>query len=490
MADNDGILSLIMLHLLRCPDTIPQVIGRLKPEDFNRAGEGPYGLLWEVSCDWWKQHSSPIPQRHLRVKVQEYLDGDPSRFTNNELKALSQTVAELYGVSEDNIVPSAARQYIEDFLEERQVRPQIQELIDADKGKELRDKLDKVQQDLRDTRLTVAEDLSHMLSRDGVVVLRKDRRTSTGIPFVDRLMNGGVAANQIYGIIGPSGGGKTTLGIQALCEMAKLGHRSALFSYETAVNPEIVKRIYGYMGDIPRDDLRQVDQIKELAAPQLERLYGAFEQYGKNIVIKDMMSGTSMSGGRVGCGWTTELEAELKREAKKNGPIKVVVIDQLLSMVGNYLTAEGIDLQEARLYLKETINHLKLIGQPSNMNCCFFVLHQVNNIVKGAPPMRKPRQGDAAEDKAFENWMHFTLQLGTHDTDGLCWASNTKARDSDREDLIVQIDPKLWRINWEEGRYMAGDSRFIEVVAEQQSRQLHDKRKLDNRQLQVVRDIA
>jgi hypothetical protein len=58
---------------------------------------------------------------------------------------------------------------------------------------------------------------------------------SSGVPEMDELLNGGIDRGGITLITGPSGVGKTTLGIQFMKEAAGRGDRCALYSFEEEV---------------------------------------------------------------------------------------------------------------------------------------------------------------------------------------------------------------------------------------------------------------
>ncbi|GAG32873.1 unnamed protein product, partial [marine sediment metagenome] len=113
---------------------------------------------------------------------------------------------------------------------------------------------------------------------------------------------------------------------------------------------------------------------------------------------------------------------------------------------------------------------------------CIFVMHQVDNQVKRASAMRRPRRGDAAECKSFENWMQFCIQYGVPDDRGRLWLSGIKHRFADEEHLVGQIDDTISRINYEPERFKATDSGFIDTFADRDSHRVRTVRELEAEQ--------
>jgi KaiC/GvpD/RAD55 family RecA-like ATPase len=63
-----------------------------------------------------------------------------------------------------------------------------------------------------------------------------ERRLSTGIPELDRMLDGGLMPHRPYLVVGPSGTGKTTLALQFLCEGVRHGERALFVTVEEPPN--------------------------------------------------------------------------------------------------------------------------------------------------------------------------------------------------------------------------------------------------------------
>lgn len=71
---------------------------------------------------------------------------------------------------------------------------------------------------------------------ESVVVRQGEPRVSTGNPSLDAMLDGGLVARRPYLVVGPSGTGKTTLGIQFLCDGVRRGERVLLVTLEEPPN--------------------------------------------------------------------------------------------------------------------------------------------------------------------------------------------------------------------------------------------------------------
>ncbi|HYB78298.1 MAG TPA: ATPase domain-containing protein [Thermoplasmata archaeon] len=74
------------------------------------------------------------------------------------------------------------------------------------------------------------------MAGEGVVAHPAEARVSTGNPSLDAMLEGGLVAHRPYLIVGPSGTGKTTLGIQFLCEGVRRNERVLLVTLEEPPN--------------------------------------------------------------------------------------------------------------------------------------------------------------------------------------------------------------------------------------------------------------
>jgi circadian clock protein KaiC len=118
----------------------------------------------------------------------------------------------------------------------------------------------------------------------------------SGVPHLDELLHGGLERGTITLITGPSGAGKTTLGVQFMKEAAGRGERSVVYTFEetaetlthrcAAVNMPVQYMLErGTLAVIPVEPLRfAADEFAQLVRQEVE-------ERGARIVMIDSVSG-------------------------------------------------------------------------------------------------------------------------------------------------------------------------------------------------------
>lgn len=76
----------------------------------------------------------------------------------------------------------------------------------------------------------------HLVSNSALVTTARPHLCPAGIPEIDEMLSGGIETGTVTIISGPSGVGKTTLGLQFIKEAAGRGDRSVVYLFEEAVD--------------------------------------------------------------------------------------------------------------------------------------------------------------------------------------------------------------------------------------------------------------
>ncbi|NJN76452.1 MAG: recombinase RecA, partial [Synechococcaceae cyanobacterium RL_1_2] len=119
---------------------------------------------------------------------------------------------------------------------------------------------------------------------------------SSGVPEIDMLLEGGIEPTTVSVITGPSGVGKTTLGMQFIKEAAGRGDRSVVYVFEEALST-LLRRCESVnipvMAMIDRGTLKiiKMEPLATTAEEFANRVRDDIETNGTKIVMLDSISG-------------------------------------------------------------------------------------------------------------------------------------------------------------------------------------------------------
>ncbi len=179
---------------------------------------------------------------------------------------------------------------------------------------------------------------------------------ASGLPRLDELLHGGIERGTITLISGPTGVGKTTLGIQFMVRAAQSGIRSTVYTFDEP-GETVLRRCEGIGMDV-----RRMIAQGTLAMTDLEALrYGPdefanlvrrdVEEHGTRIVMLDSVSGYRMS---VPGGDLAERLHALGRYLQNVG-VTVLLVDELRELTSFRATEVGIS------YLADNVVFLRYV---------------------------------------------------------------------------------------------------------------------------------
>lgn len=180
---------------------------------------------------------------------------------------------------------------------------------------------------------------------------------SSGIPEIDELLHGGIERSTITIISGPSGVGKSTLGLQFMKEAAGRGERSIIYTFEE--NKEtLLRRAEGVnvavhvMQDRGTLSIVQVDPLRYTPDEFAYLVRQEVEQQQARIVMIDSVSGYRLSVR--GEELITHVHALCKYLQSRG--VAVLLINEVESITGEFRATEiGIS------YLADTIIFLRYL---------------------------------------------------------------------------------------------------------------------------------
>jgi hypothetical protein len=461
---------------------------RLKPEYFNQPDEVALRTLWLVALRLTEQHGinflfqeraavRTILETETKAYFRQHPDECPLVFYDSlfgrEPPGFFLWCYELCQAA--SFPPAYTARLLAAFLKERAVNDFWQQLArDASAGV-----ITNVSQVLR----TVAEReaLVAGLDEDPVEsgapegwLPAETKRRPTGIKWLDSFLRGGHAAPEVYGVIGATGSGKTTLGLQLCVSVAELeivlaanaemremigldpskpyaaGH-CYYFHYEMSKD-DIRKKLWSCAAMIDYDRIElmgkkgfELSSAAQLTAEEKAVLQLVAEQSKGAVKVEDFPGEKERleravkllrtnfwqicctgDGGNPerGKGFIPEIALILENERRKGRKVAVVVIDYAGACVDRHTS----DKDEGYVALKQFGRRAEHeIGVP--FDTPVWIMQQLAGALNERTAATKQHHSGASGCKEFANACWFAFNIGTTDEQSGCrYFTNTKSR--------------------------------------------------------------
>lgn len=415
--------------------------------------EPQYQLAWSA-LESLVQRAIPVNRGTMRAAVLD-LDVDP-----NLKRATASLVDEVFSL--DDSVVEDLRPYAADtlwrFVAERSIIPELRSVASLGTPDDLDMHLESIYRRVQRLRGGLGQQgLSLDLDRPGY--LSGDFR-STGIPFLDEFMGGGYSAQgELHGLLGPTGAGKTTLGVQILAHAVMYSVPRGLWfyvSYETGFD-ELQCRLLSCAARVSRDTLARWEGLAKAeeqgilsrkgklkdyerrlfryasgdeAPGELERLRDAYKRLFPYVrVLPGYRHGSLLHRPAV-------LKSAIERTCMEADlPVGGIVVDYV-GVAALKLQDEDRIAQALRIYIGRFQEALHAMAD--EYSCPVWLLHQIAGSGLSYKPARPLTHDLAQESKSFANPLTFCFCLGNPDPDTQCILLNcSKSRRARRRPPVV-----------------------------------------------------
>jgi hypothetical protein len=470
-------LYILFLALARFPAFYQEWHEQLRAEHFNPAAEAHWRLLWQGIHLAYQQYRDASHDTVWHV-MNGLLNDGTAAVSQEQYQALVSRDADgivwnIYMTPVEHLtegVVLAAREMAQRFLYERTVLEPLRHLVASGFGaasypSTVADTLQSLiqrEQRLRSGSVLPAVDLA---PAPGTELVPAADYVPTGLAWFDERFTG-QQRQDVVGVIGVTGGGKTTLGVhvavtlgrRAFTEEGHRGEQVLYFSFEETVR-RLRPRFQAAAFGIPRETLevlRDVNDLSRIRLPyeqamcatasgelpsEFDRYVLGMEWLNSSVVGFDMV-GDEVPG--VGQGYVPEIAQMATMHQQRTGRgVRAVIIDWAGVACDRYRTAMGKPDSELRHLLRAFGEACRLqIAIP--LNTTVWILHQIAGAACNLSPAKLLHHNDAAEAKSFADNLSLCMCIGNPDRNSGCRLMNfSKVRNKP----VERIAPLLFSIH-------------------------------------------
>jgi len=413
-------ITRMLMYTIRVHEVASQALPRLRPEDFNAETESDFQIVWIVAHAYWDAYGAAPPEQYMHdicisvLREQGFNEGP----VHTRIHALVSAIYEA-GPAEWDI--NYGMELLRSFLGKK-LTDAVQHVVTTNPGNAKR-VMELIQTEYHSRIVEDAQEINPLTVADDSLVSAP--RVPLHVPALDLLLGGGITDSECIGVLGPSGGGKTLLAIQAASALAHNREHCLYYTYEQPAE-ELRPRIISCMTRLPssRFSNMRVDELDAEAKSKLEELK-PFSQY---LTIVDRSS----AGDN-----TLEIDTRIRRAVEEGKKPRLVVIDWAWILVTRVAAASGRKQTVERQHLMTVMDAFKSMA--SKYRVSFMILQQLSTEQAKRSPSKKPQWFNAAEAGNFAWLLPYCFAIGQADGNGYCYLVGSKARAAKKQDCIMRL---------------------------------------------------
>jgi KaiC/GvpD/RAD55 family RecA-like ATPase len=421
----------LLAHMVLCPDVAKFALDKVSPDDFGPDTIYTFGAVWISAQAYWSLYSSPPPQGYMHATVRGILSGSQMAY-DNIVQHNDSIIQQLYIIESQGLNPDYGKRLLNQLLD--QMFSRKMSALPAGDSKtrdELFEELQHYRNDLSvsDFKIVSAFDVKN--SPPNLLP-----RMRTGCQLFDELLGGGVAPTEVYGLLGPTGGGKTVLAGQIASQMALNGQYVQYWTYELPAE-QMQARILGSAARV-NNELYKDKSWRDFPPEVRERMIEASEKRGDNLDIIDR----STAGSSV-----AEIEQAVQQFSAKGRKPKLVIIDWIYLLALRVMMSKSRGRQQDRGIFQSMLEDIKQMA--ARHSTSFLLVHQLSTEIAKKKSGAKPQWFNSAEAGSFAWLLHYCVAIGTATATGKCWVVGSKARGAGKQEVLARLNGKFNRFEYD-----------------------------------------
>ncbi len=423
----------------------------LKPEYFIGPGEEAYGILWNCVQEYYSAHNRMPITAELSTIVSSRLHQ-----AHYPVEVIIEQLSPLFDIIEENPTQDLNRSTavtLAKLIVSRYFKEHLKEQLVRCNGDDAAfEKIFSEQyQQYKASTVFCTQSVEPYVPPSLSSLLDSGVSVPYNLPFIDAVMGGGCRQNEVYCLLGPTGGGKSLLSLQLITEQSLYFHVENLQPINIYVTYELCRS---------ETLLRAYAQITDVAVDRLERVATGEDQFTEeenqryelaNHLLYDHFrvvdfSGRDPESAEAEAGTLNDVSDYIRKVQEHTGrPIGTVIIDWAGLVVEREAAYKNQDITRTRVSeLTGFVQRCKdLIAGP--FSCSVWAVHQLAGEVTSKPAHVAAHHSQAQWCKSFANNAVYAMCLGTTDPDYRVMTFNcSKSRRSKREPVrLVQISDSL-----------------------------------------------
>jgi hypothetical protein len=263
--------------------------------------------------------------------------------------------------------------------------------------------------------------------------IKYTERIPLGLHFWDEISGGGIARGEVFGFIGPTGGGKTVFAVSVFTARIMRAQHVNLYQYEQPLEGDIMERICTKLTNYPISTFRN-KAWEDVDTDARIKYCDAAAKWGGYAHV------TSFAEPGKGTGGSLEITSHCDKCIKAGRKPSIIIVDWLGAMIERYMADNNMNGENAyRMLGARFIDEIKMYCQKNYISGLIF--HQTRTDVSRANPKYEPKATDAHEFRSFPNKLDAVYCLGTlNPVNNVGWFLGDKNRRGPRNKTFIKLD--------------------------------------------------
>jgi len=407
LSEND--LNILFQGLIACPVLIEKAIPKLTADDFFPQ-ERYIFVVWLKVRDWYEKNGEIIPYGVLAASLLDLAKDQASDFREDECEKALHLIAEVKS-SDENFSSKGYSEHLISllriFLNKRRLSPLVESLSRSTN-------IVKDLENINDVSSKISVNSLEIICPfdDDEMIMSDSVRIPFGVPFYDKISDGGNALGETVLVLAPPGGGKTLLNVQMSVSTALRGDYSLILSYEQGIRGDISKRIYAFALGMDIANFTVDPSVKKDMDPRVREAYKMKkEQIQKRFMAISMEEVIANKGSCNGANDVRDVLQELKISGITP---RYVGVDWFGPMIESYAGAVSGNKQKHELMMGE-MRKLSQISREFNTNV--FVYHQLTTTAATSKLLKVPSQHDSLDCRNLCNFASTVVAFSPRNPD-------------------------------------------------------------------------